>query len=64
MSLYSLAVIGTLPLGNLVAGTLAQHIGAPTTVILSGIFCLLESLWIARQLPLLTSCIKMNDLTA
>ncbi len=58
MSLYSLAVIGTLPLGNLVAGTLAQYIGAPNTVMASGIVCLLESVWFARQSPILTSWIK------
>ncbi|AKG24537.1 MFS transporter [Calothrix sp. 336/3] len=60
MSLYSLAVIGTLPLGNLFAGTLAQHIGAPTTVICCGLMCLVETVWFARQLPLLTSWIRLK----
>ncbi|MBR8839425.1 MAG: MFS transporter [Stigonema ocellatum SAG 48.90 = DSM 106950] len=60
MSLYSLAVIGTLPLGNLVAGTLAQYIGAPNTVIVCGIVCLLEAVWFSRQLPILTSWIKLK----
>jgi hypothetical protein len=57
MSLYSLAMIGTLPLGNLMAGSLAQYIGAPNTVIGSGVVCLLESVWFAQHLPLLTSWI-------
>ncbi|WP_081402985.1 MFS transporter [Scytonema hofmannii] len=57
MSLYSLAMIGTLPLGNLMAGSLAQYIGAPNTVIGSGIVCLLESVWLQGHLPLLTSWI-------
>jgi len=60
MSLYSLAVIGTLPLGNLFAGTLAQYIGAPNTVIGCGIACLLEAVWFARKLPLLTNWIKLK----
>ncbi|BAZ37120.1 hypothetical protein NIES4101_30410 [Calothrix sp. NIES-4101] len=60
MSLYSLAVIGTLPLGNLFAGTLAQQIGAPTTVIGCGIVCLLEAVWFARKLPLLRSWIRLK----
>ncbi len=60
MSLYSLAVIGTLPLGNLIAGTLAQYIGAPNTVIGCGIFCLLESIWFTRQLPVLTKGIEFK----
>lgn len=68
MSLYSLSIIGTLPLSSLLAGSLAQYIGATNTVIGSGIICLLESIWFARQLPLLTSWIKMktnlpNDLS-
>ncbi len=57
MSLYSLAMIGTLLLGNLIAGSLAHYIGAPNTTIRSGIVCLLESVWFARHLPLLTSWI-------
>ena len=60
MSLYSLAVIGTLPLGNLIVGSLAQNIGAPNTVIGCGIFCLLEAIWFTRQLPILTKWIKLK----
>jgi len=60
MSLYSLAVIGTLPLGNLIVGSLAQRIGAPYTVICCGIFCLLEAIWFTRQLPILTKWIKLK----
>jgi MFS family permease len=60
MSLYSLAVIGTLPLGNLIVGSLAQNIGAPNTVIGCGIVCFLESIWFTRQLPLLTEWIKFK----
>ncbi|WP_072149157.1 MFS transporter [Cylindrospermopsis sp. CR12] len=58
MSLYSLAIIGTLPLGNLIVGSLAQNIGAPNTVIGCGIFCLLESIWFNQQLPLLRGKIR------
>lgn len=60
MSLYSLAVIGTLPLGNLFAGTLAQHIGAPATVTGSGIICLLEAVWFTSKLPMLTNWIRLK----
>ncbi len=60
MSLYSLSIIGTLPLSSLLAGSLAQNIGATNTVIGSGIICLLESIWFVRQLPLLTSWIKQK----
>ncbi|MDM9384001.1 MFS transporter [Chlorogloeopsis sp. ULAP01] len=60
MSLYSLAVIGTLPLGNLLAGILAQYIGAPNTVMGCGIVCLGQAVWFSRKLPLLTSWIKLK----
>jgi len=40
MSLYTLSFMGMSPFGVLVAGTLAQHLGAPTTVTLYGVACL------------------------
>jgi MFS family permease len=60
MSFYSLAVVGTLPLGNLLAGSLAQYISAPNTVIVCGIACLLEAVWFSQQLPILTNWIKLK----
>ena len=41
MSLFSMVFLGSAPLGNLVAGAAAQRIGAPTTVVISGLICLL-----------------------
>lgn len=40
MSFYTAAFMGTLPLGSLLAGSLATHIGAPATVRLGGVLCL------------------------
>lgn len=60
MSLYTLAVIGTQPLGNLLAGSIAQYIGAANTIIACGIICFAESVWFGGQLPLLTSCIRLK----
>jgi MFS family permease len=53
MSFYTMAFLGTLPLGNLVAGSLANHIGAPITLAIGGAFCILGSFWFAKQLPIL-----------
>lgn len=53
MSFYTMAFLGTLPLGSLVAGSLANHIGAPITLAIGGAFCILGSFWFARQLPIL-----------
>jgi MFS family permease len=51
MSFYSMAFMGTVPFGNLLAGTLAHSIGAPTTVALGGTTCLLGAAYAAFRLP-------------
>ncbi len=45
MSYYTMAFVGMAPFGSLLAGALAHAIGAPRTVIISGIACLAGSLW-------------------
>jgi MFS family permease len=51
MSYYTMAFFGAAPLGSLLAGSLAQVIGAPYTVILTGAFCVAGSIWFAFELP-------------
>jgi MFS family permease len=51
MSLYTMSFLGILPFGNLAAGALASQIGAPNTVMVGGLFCILGSLVFAKQLP-------------
>ena len=51
MSIYATAFIGMAPLGNLFAGTLASWIGAPNTIILSGMACIMGSLLYTVNLP-------------
>jgi MFS family permease len=41
MSFYSMAFMGTIPLGSLLAGLLVQFIGAPLTVISGGLCCII-----------------------
>ncbi len=53
MSLYTIAFISMATFGNLLAGTLANHIGAPTTLVFGGIACIAGSLYFGRQLPAL-----------
>ena len=50
MSFYTMAFVGTAPLGSLLAGGLAHSIGAPRTVIFSGAMCLVGALWFSTQL--------------
>jgi MFS family permease len=51
MSFYTMAFMGTAPFGSLLAGSLAQRIGAPHTLLFGGIGCVLGALWFAITLP-------------
>ena len=51
MSYYTMAFFGAAPFGSLLAGTLAQRIGAPHTVMVTGAFCIAGSLWFTLDLP-------------
>jgi len=53
MSFYTAAVMGTTPFGSLLAGVMAARIGAPHTLLISGICCIAGALWFARTLPFL-----------
>lgn len=58
MSLWAMAFIGIVPIGNLCAGVLASRIGAPNTLIIGGSFCILGSLLFAKQLPTLRRLVQ------
>ena len=51
MSYYTMAFFGAAPFGSLLAGTLAQLLGAPQTVIITGAFCIASSVWFAIEMP-------------
>lgn len=51
MSYYTMAFVGMAPFGSLLAGAMAHAIGAPRTVIISGIACILGGLWFWTRLP-------------
>ncbi len=50
MSLLMMAILGTSPMGSLAVGTIADRIGAPSTVALEGVCCLLIALWLSARL--------------
>jgi len=58
MSLYTMSFLGMIPLGNLLGGFLATHIGAPNTLIIDGIACIFGSIFFVRQLPALRQLIR------
>lgn len=51
MSLYSMMFMGMAPLGALLAGALADQLGAPATVGAGGLLCMLAALWFRWRLP-------------
>ncbi|ABA19733.1 conserved hypothetical protein [Trichormus variabilis ATCC 29413] len=51
MSFYALAMVGTMPFGNLFAGTLADNFGATNALIVCGSLSISGALWFSSQLP-------------
>ena len=60
MSLYTMAFIGTLPLGSLYAGWLADRVGAQATVMLGGLVALGAAEVFRRQLPVLRRDVQLR----
>ena len=58
MAFYGTAVLGTLPIGSLLAGLVASHIGAPRTLLIGGCACLAGTLWFAIRRPALARLIR------
>ena len=51
MSFYTMAFMGMAPFGSLIAGGLAHRIGAPNTLLLGGIACVVGALLFAKKYP-------------
>lgn len=51
MSFYTMAFMGTAPFGSLLAGWLAERIGAPRTIAAGGAACIAGGLLFAARLP-------------
>jgi MFS family permease len=50
MGYYTMAFVGMMPFGSLFAGSLADRIGAPLTVLISGALCAACGIWFATRL--------------
>ena len=53
MSLYTMAFVGSVPFGSLIAGYSASKIGASNTLIIGGACCLAGAFLFSRKLPVL-----------
>ena len=51
MSVYSMMFMGMAPFGAFFGGALAHRIGAPTTVAIGGVACVVGAIWFRRALP-------------
>jgi MFS family permease len=51
MSFYSMAVMGTVPFGSLMAGWLAKYIGTPGTIMAGGVVTMISALYFFTKLP-------------
>jgi len=57
MAFYTMAFFGSAPIGSLLAGVVADRIGAEMTIGLCGAACMLTGLWFAGQLPSLRAIV-------
>ncbi|MCY2990781.1 MAG: MFS transporter [Planctomycetota bacterium] len=58
MSFYAMAFLGAAPLGSLLAGSLASHLGVASVVRLGGILCLVGSAVFAWRLSVLREIVR------
>ncbi len=58
MSFYMMAFLGTAPFGSLIAGALSARIGAPQTLRVGGVCCLLGAAWFATALPSIRTAVR------
>ncbi|MGQ0562236.1 MAG: MFS transporter [Gemmatimonadota bacterium] len=58
MSLYTMAYIGMAPFGSLLAGAIAERIGAPVTIALGGAVCVAGALLFARRIPVFRELVR------
>jgi MFS family permease len=58
MSFYSMAFMGMAPIGSLIAGVAATHIGAPHTLMIGGVLCIVGAGWFALHLPAIRTAVR------
>jgi MFS family permease len=58
MAFYTMAFLGTVPIGSLLAGVLADRLGSQTTILLGGIACLIGAAWFALNLPQFRAAVR------
>lgn len=58
MAFYTMAFLGTAPIGSLLAGVVADRIGAPATILVGGAACIVAGIWFGVRLPHLRALVR------
>jgi MFS family permease len=58
MSFFSMAFFGTAPIGSLFGGVLAARIGAPHTILVGGLACMVGGFVFFRELPQIRDAVR------
>jgi MFS family permease len=58
MAFYTMAFLGTAPIGSLLAGVVADRIGPTATILFGGVACVAGGLWFATRLPALRKVVR------
>jgi MFS family permease len=58
MAFYTMAFLGTAPIGSLLGGVIADRIGATMTIALGGVVCLAGGFWLAVRLESLRAEVR------
>jgi MFS family permease len=58
MAFYTMAFLGTAPIGSLIAGVVADRIGPTQTITIGGVGCLLAAGWFGSRLPVLREMVR------
>lgn len=59
MSFYTMAFMGTAPLGSLLAGGMATRLGASNTLVISGVCCIIAAVIFVFKVPFLKKAARM-----
>jgi len=58
MAFYTMAFLGTAPIGSLIAGAVAHRVGMTNTILAGGIGCILAAGWFTMKLPILREQVR------
>jgi MFS family permease len=58
MAFYTMAFLGTMPIGSLAAGVVAERLDAPTTIAIGGVMCLATGVWFMGKLPSMRAVVR------